>query len=732
MKKTVFTLSILLALAFGSFSQTTLDLKTYNKLQKLSPDDNKVIDVLIQGDLTIIKQLVESAGGKFKYSSGDIANVCLPMNQLPELVTHHGISRIETFPENVHPLNLNDTLLKNSNVVPAHNGQAPLTQGYDGTGVVIGFIDTGIDWSHGDFKDASGNSRIKWLWDQNLPNAANTPAAYGYGQEFSNTDIDGGLAAASNDLTYSGHGTHVAGIGAGNGLSAGGHYKGVAPGADIIMVAVNFYSTHNFIVDGASYIFAKATALGKPCVVNISIGSDNGPHDGADLQAQSLNNMILAQPGRAMIAAVGNDGYVPYHLGYTVTTDTNFTLMDNSLAGNVDFPIYANVTDLANVHFAIGADQMTPTHSFRGRTPFTLASSHIGAYDYDTVFNSSHQRLGLVQSHTIMYTGPTGNAYFLEYIVAPDSLDYDWRLIATGTGTGGKFDLWNYDYNLGWTHLVNSPLPSAITMPDSIHYKLPDVAKTLCSGYQCLTNVITVGNYTNRRSYIDVLGALYVDTTKVPGRIDGSSALGPTRDGRLKPDVCSPGDMTMAAVVRSLIPSIVSGYPDALSVDSMHVRDGGSSHSSPGVAGVAALYLQLNPTATAAQVKDAINSCTTVDAFTGSVPNNTWGHGKVNAFGVLTNCSVGIAENAHTLEQALQIYPNPSTYGNTITIGVSGYTPNQKTELKIINALGEFVKSITIMSANATINNTLPAGVYFCNLFINGKMTASQKMVVAK
>jgi subtilisin family serine protease len=728
MKKTVFTLSILLSFAFGSFSQTTLDLKTQHKLQKMSPSDNKVVDVLIQGDLTIIKELVQTAGGKFKSSAGDIANVTLPMNQLPELVTHHGITRIETFPEHLHPLNLNDTLLKNSNVVPAHNGQAPLTQGYDGTGVVIGFIDTGIDWSHGDFKDATGHSRIKWLWDHNLPNAANTPAAYGYGQEFSNTDIDAGLAAASNDLTYSGHGTHVAGIGAGNGLSAGGHYIGVAPGADIIMVALNF-STGANIVDGASYIFAKAAAMGKPCVVNISIGSNDGSHDGADLQSQYLNNMILSQPGRAMVAAVGNDGYTPYHLGYNVTSDTNFTLMGNTAGGNVDFQIYANVTDLANVHFSIGADQMTPVHAYKGHTPYTLASSHTGTVDYDTVFNSSHQRLGIVESFTQLYTGPTGSAYFLEYLVIPDSLTYDWRLSATGSG---KFDLWNYDYNIYWTDLIYSGLPSAATMPDSIYYKMPDVAKTVCSSFQCLTNVITVGNYTNRRSYVDVLGALYVDTTKVPGRIDASSALGPTRDGRLKPDVCSPGDMTMAAVVRSLIPGIVSSYPDALSVDSMHVRDGGSSHSSPGVAGVAALYLQQNPTATAAQVKNAINNCTTVDGFTGTVPNNTWGHGKVNAFGVLTNCAVGIPENISPTDNSLLIYPNPSSYGNTINIGVSGYKPNQKTEVKIVNALGEFVKTITITSSNASIGNTLPAGVYFCTLYINGKLTASQKMVVVK
>ncbi|MGZ4079005.1 MAG: S8 family serine peptidase [Bacteroidia bacterium] len=679
--------------------------------KKVRSNSSELIDVFVKGDISSIKQLVALSNGSFKYSSGDIAAVKIPVSGLTTLVKNKNIIRVEAYP--THYKVMNDTMLLNNNVIPVHSGQAPLTQGYDGSGIVIGLIDTGIDFTHPDFNDSLGKSRVKFLWDQNLDTAANSPLPYGYGQEWNNLQIDSGLAAGSTDVDFAGHGTHVTGIAAGNGR-ASGHYGGVAPKADIILVCLNFYSSSStLITDAVNYIYAKANLLGKPCVINASLGDYYGSHDGLDLQAQLISNMINAQTnGTAFVAAAGNAGNIPFHLGYNVTSDTNFTFFSLS-SSSIDFVMWADTANLKNVQFSIGADMMSPSHSFRGRLPFSDISTHLGVIKNDTLYNAGN-RIGIIQS----YGDISGGVYSMEYNIIPDSTSYDWRLITTGSG---KFDLWNFD-------VVSSGIPSSATMPDSAYYKFPDLNQTMVSSFQCLDNVITVGNYTNRKSYISYTGRLYVDNTKVPGQRHPNSSAGPTRDGRIKPDIAAPGDMILSTVVLSLVPTFAGLDSNVLTQDGFHIRGGGTSAASPGVAGIAALYLQKNPSANAITVKQAITSCTTVDAYTGAVPNNFYGYGKANAFTALTGCLTTGINNSKDLNSFL-IYPNPSISGSTVTVDISNVKAKDKVELKIYNALGEMIKKESLTSSTIQLSG-LPSGIYFCNLLLNGATIATEKMII--
>jgi len=706
MKKISLLVFIFLHFFATLFSQSKMNLSL---LKKNKSNSSEIIDVFVKGDISTIEQITASVNGKIKYAYATIAAIKIPASALSTFAAHKKIQRIEAFPPRFKVMN--DTMLLHNNVIPVHLGTSPLSQGYNGDGVIIGIIDSGIDFSHPDLQDSLGNTRIKYLWDQRLPLAANTPV-YGYGQEWDNTGIDGGLAAASTDIDWYGHGTHVAGIAAGNGL-ANGNYKGVAPKSDIVFVAFDFYSYNPALMtDAVDYIYNKATSLGKPCVINASLGDYYGSHDGLDLQAQLIKNMIDAQPGRAFVAAAGNAGDIPFHLGYTVTADTNFTFL-SSPSGAQQFTLYADSAHFNNVSISIGVDQMSPVHVFRGRTPFYTIAAHLGVIINDTVYNGSN-RIGIVQS----YGDSSAGVYSLEFNIIPDSTTYDWRLISTGSG---KFDVWNFN-------LKSSGLPSAATMPDSIYYKLPDLDQTMVSSFQCLDNVITVGNFTNRRSLLNYNSVMFVDPTRTPGQRHPNSSSGPTRDGRTKPDIAAPGDFVMSCTLLSTLPGDGILYPDAFDPGGFHTLGGGTSAASPGVAGIAALYLQKNPSATAMDVKNAIINCTTTDGFTGAVPNNQYGFGKANAFNALTGClTTEVPEN--DVNTTLLIYPNPAMDGSAITIDIRGFQKNTKTVLLIYNAVGSLIKEEQVSGSSVELKR-LASGLYFCKLVQDGRIIAIEKIII--
>jgi subtilisin family serine protease len=661
----------------------------------------ELVKVFVRGDASAVRSAVSRYSGKVLYSRSGISVAELPANKINQLASEQAVIRIESSANRNRPLS--DTMLIQNNVIPVHSGASPLPQGYDGEGVVIGFIDTGIDFTHPDFLDTAGKSRVQFLWDQTKPLAANTPLPYNYGQEWTATQIDSGLAASHNDVAYGGHGTHVAGLGAGNGLATG-NYKGVAPAADIIMVAVDFNSSSpTVIADAADYIYSKAALLGKPCVINASLGDYYGSHDGKDLQAQLISNMIDAQPGRSFVAAVGNGGTTKFHLGYDVTSDTSFTYFSGN---SIYIAMYADTADLSNVSFALGTDKLLPSYSERGRLPFSNIDDNLGILSADTLYNGSN-RLGIIQSYGDMVNG----VYSMEFLISSDSAGYKWKLMTTGSG---KFDCWTFD-------LYDGPLPSSSEMSDSIYYKAPDLEKTTVSSFQCLDNVISVGNYTNRKTYIDYNGNLFVNTSTDPGELHPTSSRGPTRDGRIKPEICAPGDMTLAAVPLSMVPGIVSGYPDALAQGGFHVRNGGSSHASPGVAGIAALYLQRDPNATALQIRSDIICSSRQDTFTGTMlPDNNWGYGKADAFEAMMGC---LTTTVHETELGdFLVYPNPST--GTIHF----QTGTKASQLRILNNLGQVVYAHEQVTETVALD--LPDGIYFCSVVSEKGLSVTKKVVI--
>ena len=196
--------------------------------------------------------------------------------------------------------------------------------GLTGKGILTGIVDSGVDYFHPDFRNADGSSRILRLWDQSIP--GKPPQGYVTGTEYTKEEIDEALALGENQgrrlvpsVDYSGHGTSVLGIAAGNGRASDGVNQGVAYESDLIVVKMGIPRENSFprtteLIQGIDYLVSQSLFLGRPMVINISFGNNYGSHRGDSL----LENYIdtVAAMGRTVIVTgTGNNGSQPWHAG---------------------------------------------------------------------------------------------------------------------------------------------------------------------------------------------------------------------------------------------------------------------------------------------------------------------------------------------------------------------------------------------------------------------------------
>ena len=187
--------------------------------------------------------------------------------------------------------------------VPATGATAFRNQtGLDGSGTIVAVIDTGVDFTHPDFRNPDGSTRILALCDQTDPPRAGDNTCPGGGSATGGTfwtkpQIDAALVGSGTvrEVDTSGHGSHVLGSAAGNGPVFGG----MAPGADLIVVKSDLFT--NDIIGAMDFIEDQATLLGKPYAINMSFGGHVGPHDGTDAISQAINGLV--GPGRVVAVA---------------------------------------------------------------------------------------------------------------------------------------------------------------------------------------------------------------------------------------------------------------------------------------------------------------------------------------------------------------------------------------------------------------------------------------------
>lgn len=227
-------------------------------------------------------------------------------------------------------------------ILPVQAGANGLT----GEGILVGVVDSGVDYFHPDFRNEDGSSRILRLWDQSLD--GKPPRGYVTGTEYTKEEIDKALALGETEgrrlvpsRDSSGHGTAVLGIAAGNGRASGGVNRGVAYKSDLLVVKMGNARENSFprtteLMEGIDYLIRQTVKMRRPIAINISFGNNYGSHQGDSLLETYLSN--AANVGRSVICVgSGNNGNDRIHTagqlrqGQTETVEMSIGIYETTL-----------------------------------------------------------------------------------------------------------------------------------------------------------------------------------------------------------------------------------------------------------------------------------------------------------------------------------------------------------------------------------------------------------------
>ncbi len=603
----------------GNYNKTSETINQYRDIMYFYMDVQNILTIPVfikTSSLEATKGKILELGGIIGTVAGDIVTAHVPASSINFIAESPDVIYIDASTVSETKLDLSRIETK---VNQLHNGSG-IQRPYKGNGVVVGVLDSGIDWKHQDFKN-SGGSRIKYLWD--MSGSGNPPSGYNYGTEYTKAQIDATQCQEIDGDDGGGHGTHVSGTAAGNG-GANSNYVGMAPESDIIFVK-GFRSGPGFsstdVVNGCNYIFQKSQQLGKPSVINLSLGGHFSPHDGSSLYEQALSN--LTGNGKIIVAAAGNEGGSTIHLSYTTagssyndSYETYFELYNNASS------VYADMW-YSGGNISVGLAAYDNSLNLIGYTNAIAPGQKIE----NLAFTVSGNTYGYVTIDATGVNNPNNGAN--EVVVGIDSQNGQvninnvfWSLYTYGTGT---FDAWAVGQGIFSTFAGQTWL------------KPGDDQKTI--GTPGTSNkIICVGSYVTKNQWVDVNGTTqYQPGNPVIGQISNFSSMGPTRDGRLKPDIVAPGEVIVAAYSSFLTQTPVTN----IILGGKHQKMQGTSMASPHVTGAVALLLEKNGTLNYDQVVAILKNNAKHDSYTGSSPNNIYGHGKLDAYNSFINTTGG-------------------------------------------------------------------------------------------
>lgn len=588
-----------------------------------SQSDDRLLTAFVRIDGNAA-EVLSQYGCKELARVGDISIAAIPLSKLGALSCGRQVKRIETGRRCSIQM---DTTRLVINAEKVYTGEG-LSQSYTGRGVVVGVQDIGFDLTHPNFYSADMSQyRIKALWDQ-LSRDTIGSTLY-VGRDYVGREALLELKHPIDGETQT-HGTHTAGIAAGSGAEKKGvvsPYRGMACDADLVLVdnaADNAslidpkdYYKFTYATDalGFKYIFDYAERMHQPCVINFSEGSSQDFHGYDQLYYELLAKLI--GPGRIIVSSAGNDGarnsYIHKNIG---KERAGAFIMGNEK------------------RFSCTA-KSKQTFTFRVSVYDNVASPQI--VDISTVNICNAQDSLLTDSLLV-----GGKKYIWRVLAYPNSYDtsetaYDFQISSPsklGDSPQVSLQVMGRDADIELYRM------SGYMFPHSLDPVLDagDCRYTIFSPSSS-PDVICVGSTSYRTQFVNYLGEKKVYDNGQKGVRSPFSAMGPTLDGRIKPDVMAPGQNIISSYSTFFInnPKNVNA---SVKSDVRHFEyngrtyawnaNAGTSMSAPVVTGAIALWLQADPTLTPADCLEIFaKTCTHYDASL-SYPNNLYGYGQID------------------------------------------------------------------------------------------------------
>jgi len=630
---------------------------------------------------------------------GNILTLYIPVYRVNDVLKVKGIVDIETS-RKIDGAELNKAISDVSADLVWQGFELP--QGYSGKDVIIGVTDWGFDYTHPMFYDTLlNNYRILAAWDQ-YRNQGPAPTGYLYGTVFEGKQAL--LAAQCDTLNiykHGYHGTHVSGIAAGGGATT--KYRGVAFDAELLMAS--FLIDESAVLDAYAWMRDVAQREEKRLIINGSWGLYHfGMMDGTSLLDQAITN-LSEDDNVVFVTSGGNNGAEQFHIkaaftnNDTITTGVGFDFEDPNeyywgetitMAGDSTDKFSARLEFYDNQFQLIKATSWVNTYynDFINDTCLLVDGDSI-IYRANSVASTPISNRPTQEWEVRLSNYQLDKYYVVLSITSPTGFVHAWNVACLSTGVGNwglNFKKYKPAYMIGNSqYSVGEPAVGDGTIAVAAYSSNP------------------------RGSSVGGVRASF-------------SSIGPTIDGRIKPEIAAPGVNVMSSVSsfatedfssNNLVTFEGRDYPFA--------AFSGTSMSSPMVTGVVALMLEANPNLSSARIKEILKETARQDYYTTTaIPNYSWGWGKVSALNAVKRAVelIGLGETIEK-EYGVNIYPNPMSDNLNII---------SKDKIKSVELYDIMGRKIMMKSSNVNLLNVsgLQKGVYIIAINLENKVLRSK------
>ncbi|MEG2163335.1 MAG: S8 family peptidase [Bacteroidales bacterium] len=622
MKKVLFIVITAMLYAASCFAEQKLTASTLvminkinsnkiSSLKHLQTDEQQLIHAYIILKNGASPKILEKHGAEVNMVLDSIVSVRIPVDSIENIAALEEVKIIDSGGNAMPKMDIARGCVRDDMV----RGSEGLPSPYLGKDVVIGVIDYGMQLNHINFFDAAKNLRIKRVWLQTKKGTP--PDGFTYGKELKTPE---NIIAEAYDITSDTHATSVAGIAAGG--NKGKDFYGIAEESEIVYVGYD-YNDNSIgyvpISDGIKYIYDYAGSIGKPCVVNISLGYIYGSHDGCSIFDQVCD--ALQGAGKLLVGSAGNEGTHTQHISKTFTSDqdtlrTFFSLITNYGSG------YASQSNFYGEKGKKFAAKLCVISYGTGKV---IAESDIFNADIPGIQTVKFTKSGITgitaNINVITEIDPGSQRPHLCVVASLQSVMAGYALGIKLFGDAGTIH--------GWADDQYSRFKDYTTLAG---WSAGDTDCTIAEIGGTGKKIITVGAYKSRD---------FTNAPKGIGNISSFSSKGPTADGRMKPDITAPGEWVISSF--SDAPSVINDVFNRARIkegDSITVNGKkyffaplrGTSMAAPIVAGTLALWLQAKPDLTPDDIRAILRETSIKDNFTGQTPGNTWGYGKLDAW----------------------------------------------------------------------------------------------------